>query len=289
VRSPVMPERPNMDRSELAARFRQDPEGIWIAPSQSPISYPEEGNETYFQIEDGSFWFRHRNRCLLEAMKRYPPSGTLFDIGGGNGFVSMAAQNVGYPVVLVEPGRRGAVNARRRGVQDVICATLEDANLPSGVMGAAGAFDVVEHIADDAGFLRGIAQSLAPRGRFYVTVPAYSLLWSQEDHDAGHYRRYTATGVRKLIESAGFEIEYCTYLFTFLPLPILALRTAPYRLGWRRPPSAIKSRVSSEHQPASGMLQWLLDSMLDREVTAIRDGRVLPFGGSCLAVARKLE
>ena len=63
-------------------------EGLWISPRVSAVSYPEEGNEDYFQIEEKSFWFQHRNQCLGKVMKRYPPEGLLFDIGGGNGFVS---------------------------------------------------------------------------------------------------------------------------------------------------------------------------------------------------------
>ena len=39
------------------------------------ISYPEEGNEACFQIEDQSFWFRHRNDCIRELVRHFPPRG----------------------------------------------------------------------------------------------------------------------------------------------------------------------------------------------------------------------
>ena len=39
------------------------------------ISYPEEGNEACFEIEDQSFWFRHRNNCIRELVMNFPPRG----------------------------------------------------------------------------------------------------------------------------------------------------------------------------------------------------------------------
>ena len=40
------------------------------------ISYPEEENEACFQIEDQSFWFRHRNDCIRELVRNFLPKGT---------------------------------------------------------------------------------------------------------------------------------------------------------------------------------------------------------------------
>ena len=66
-------------------------DGIWYAPDNQNISYPSEGNENCLAVEDNSFWFRHRNNCIVSVVKSYPPedNGTIFDIGGGNGFVSL--------------------------------------------------------------------------------------------------------------------------------------------------------------------------------------------------------
>jgi hypothetical protein len=52
--------------------------------------YPDEGNEACFQIEDQSFWFRHRNDCIRELAQNLPPKwkGPIFDGGGGNGFLT---------------------------------------------------------------------------------------------------------------------------------------------------------------------------------------------------------
>ena len=168
------------------------------------MSYPSEGNETCYLIEDESFWFRHRNHCILECMRAYPPTGAVFDVGGGNGFVSLGMQNSGYECVLVEPGVAGACNARDRGLADVICSTLEDAGFPAHSLPAIGIFDVVEHIEDEQRFLRHLRELLRPGGRIYVTAPAYRWLWSSDDDFSGHFRRYTRASLVREMNRAGF-------------------------------------------------------------------------------------
>ena len=188
------------------------------------VDYPDEGNAFCFQVEDHSFWFQHRNACILAVMSRLPPGGVLFDIGGGNGFVARALVAAGLPAVVVEPGPEGARNARSRGLDPVICSTLDDAGFAEGALPAAGLFDVLEHIDDDRAVLQQLATLIAPGGRLYVTVPAYQWLWSTEDAISGHHRRYTTRGLARVIRAAGFTVEFSSYLFWPLPLPILLLR-----------------------------------------------------------------
>src|SRR6266567_1791580 len=100
--------------SKIAANLEQGTNGIWSARNVSKVSYPDEGNTSCLAVEDTSFWFRHRNNCILEVMKNLPPATPFFDVGGGNGYVAKALQDAGLEVVLVEPGSTGALNARRR-------------------------------------------------------------------------------------------------------------------------------------------------------------------------------
>src|SRR5438552_2316286 len=92
----------HVDLRNIASNLELNEDGIWEAREHSAISYPQDGSDFYFGVEDESLWFRHRNECLLELLKRYPPNGVFFDIGGGNGCVAAALQNAGVPVVLVE-------------------------------------------------------------------------------------------------------------------------------------------------------------------------------------------
>ncbi len=257
---------------------------IWFAKTRSEISYPENGNQWCLQVEENSFWFNHRRNCILEAVRLYPPGDTLFDIGGGNGYVSLALRDMGIDTVLVEPGIEGATNAHNRGLKQVICSTLEDADFKPNSIPAIGMFDLLEHTEDDVAFLRTINPLLAPNGRVYITVPAYNFLYSFEDKRSRHYRRYTTASLVKKLESTGFEIEFKTYIFSLLPVPIFFFRTIPTRIGLRRK-SELK-RIQKEHRQPAKWAGWFLNKVLDREIRALRNKRTIPFGGSCLVVAR---
>jgi SAM-dependent methyltransferase len=270
---------------EIAPNLELSQEGWWSSRRLSDVSYPEEGNALCFSVEDSSFWFRHRNRCILEAIKLFPPSGALFDVGGGNGYVARAIQESGLEVVLVEPGLAGVRNALKRGIRQVVRATLEDAGVLAETLPAVGLFDVFEHIRDDSGFLTGINRLLIPGGRVYITVPAYEWLWSGEDILAGHSRRYTVPELRRLLENSGYTVEFATYFFGFLLLPIIFRRVLPFRLGFA-PKEAAEGAVRSDHE-LGPLAARILHILTRRELSRIAELRPLRMGASCLAVARK--
>jgi SAM-dependent methyltransferase len=278
-----------IDLAQISRNLEQTAEGGWRSKSHSAVSYPEWGNQACFDVEDSSFWFRHRNACILEALRQYPPPGPLFDIGGGNGFVAKAMQDVGLEVVLVEPGAVGAVNARQRGIEHVVLATLEDAGFVPGSLPAVGLFDVVEHMEDDHKFLQTIHTHLASQGRVYLTVPAYQALWSEADVVAGHHRRYSRHALRELIERSDLKVEFATGFFQFLPPAILAMRVIPYRLGWKvRPePQDGDTKMANQHKVKSELIGRILNRMQQRELAGIRARRQNKFGASWLLVAQK--
>jgi SAM-dependent methyltransferase len=221
---------------------------------------------------------------ITEIVSRYHHRGMFLDVGGGNGYVAKALIAAGIDCVLIEPGVDGALAARARAVDPVICARLEDANLPSGCAASVGLFDVLEHIEDEATALKGIHSLLEPSGCLFITVPSYQFLFSSEDHAAGHFRRYTIPHLRRVLAKSNFRIEFASYFFTPLPPLIFLSRTMPTWLGMHH---AEKHELAgSEHLP-SGPNAWVMDRMLDLELRHLRAGKRSPFGGSCFCVAVK--
>jgi len=273
------------DISRISSHLQRNAEGIWVSDRQAEISYPEEGNENCLALETDSFWFEHRSRCIEAVMKRFPPPGPVFDIGGGNGYVAVGLQQAGFPVALLEPGRHGIENARRRGLNHLIWSTLEGAGFYEQSLPAAGLFDVLEHIQEDEMFLRAIYQILVPGGKLYLTVPAYTWLWSAADDYAGHYRRYTLRVLAELLGKAGFRCVFSTYLFWMLPVPALLFRSIPSRLGKQKP--ADWQRYQKEHAEREGLSGRLLDEFLGWELKRIRSGTPMRFGASCLVAAER--
>lgn len=269
-----------------ASGLTKDAKGIWRradAP-KADLSFPEHGHDSCFAIEDNSFWFAHRTECIATALRSYPFEGPFLDIGGGNGAVASGLSKRGIPTVLLEPGPEGAHNARKRGVEDVICATLDEANFEPASFGGAGLFDVIEHVEDDNALLRSAHRILRPHGVLCVTVPAYQLLWSAEDEHAGHYRRYTRKSLEQALERAGFEVRYSTYLFAPLTVPLFVFRSLRYRLG--RPAKDIDANASAQHTP-SPIARTVMNAALAPEQHRIAKQRLVPFGTSCLAVATR--
>lgn len=274
-----------LDLSSVASSLRLSRDHIWVSASREAVSFPADGNAQCFEVEDQSWWFTHRNLCLTAMVRRHPPAGTIYDVGGGNGCVARALQENGFSVVLVEPGEAGARNARARGLRHVACTTFEAAGFRDDALPAVGLFDVLEHVKDDRGFLQQIQHSLVPGGSFYLTVPAFNALWSHDDVTAGHFRRYRISELQRLVKSVGFELRYATYFFSALPPGILLFRTLPS--GFGRFPLSSGRLNQGIHRAGGGSRRGLVDAFWRWERDMLERGECLSLGSSCLLVAKK--
>jgi SAM-dependent methyltransferase len=268
---------------DIAPGVVADPAGYWVVPGDSEGRYPEGGSDFCANVEDRSFWFAHRNRVIVSLVRRYTPDGPLLDVGAGNGFVANALSAAGFFTVAIEPSAEGARNAVARAVPHVVRGVLPSPAFAARAAGGIGLFDVIEHTPDDHHFLESLRPYLKDRGFLYLTVPAYSWLWSREDVAAGHYRRYTMLSVRRVLQSAGYELVYGTYIFWWLPLPLVLFR----KLGDMLRRGREYETPATTHSAGSAWVRRLLQATLAPEAAAVSRGISIPSGGSILAVARK--
>jgi len=273
------------DVSTFASGLALGNDGVWRARTLSRIDYPDEANQFCFAIEDGSFWFQHRNAVIADTVRRFPPRGFIADIGSGNGYVSLGLRDAGFETLVLEPGPAGIRNARSRGLAPLVCATLQDAAFRPQSLPAAGMFDVLEHIHDDAGVLQMLHAALMPAGRLYLAVPSFQMLWSGEDEIVGHHRRYTIANLETRLRETGFESEFSTYFFAPLPLPIFLLRSIPWHLGSRK--ALEPERTAAELQPEEGVAIRTVKRLLAIERAVLQRGWRIRIGSSCLVVAKK--
>ncbi len=260
--------------------------GIFFAKKESEISYPEKGNQDCYQIEQNSFWFNHRNDCIVEAVNKYCPKSVFFDIGGGNGFVAKSLEDKGIQTVLIEPGIQGCLNAKIRNLSNVVCSTLENADFNKNTIEAVGLFDVVEHIEKDVEFLTSTYSFLKKDGYIFITVPAFQTLWSNEDVDAGHYRRYTTKNLEEKLTKIGFEIVQSTYIFSILPIAVFLFRTLPSKLGFNKKSNDVNKHIG-EHKNKTGIINSILNKIWASELNKIKSGKRVSIGGSCFVIAKK--
>jgi 2-polyprenyl-3-methyl-5-hydroxy-6-metoxy-1,4-benzoquinol methylase len=73
------------------------------------------------------------------------------------------------------------------------------------------ALNVIEHIQDDGLAIGNCKKLLKPGGHLVVLVPAWKMLYNSFDVELGHYVRYNAGTLKKLLESQGMEVFHTRY------------------------------------------------------------------------------
>jgi SAM-dependent methyltransferase len=95
--------------------------------------------------------------------------------------------------------------------------------IADGSLGLIVAFDVLEHIDDDAAAAQECFRALRPGGTLFVAVPADMRLWSAHDEAVDHVRRYERDELVGVIEGAGFT-EIDVWSWNVLLRPVVAMR-----------------------------------------------------------------
>lgn len=257
--------------------------GIYKGDHDDKISYPDDGSNTCFQLEEDSFWFKHRNEVILHAVKNYANAAPIFDVGGGNGVVAAYLQKNGFETVLVEPREDGCFNAKSRNIAAIINSTFNSQHFLNESISNIGLFDVIEHIENQQSFLEELKKALVRNGILILTVPAYQLLWSEEDVDAGHYRRYSGKEIQQILETLDFKVIFRTCFFSFLILPVILFRTIPSWLGLYK--TNLKQSQKQHH--VSNFANFVLKTLTSLEITRISKGKRIKLGSSCLIIAQK--
>jgi len=143
-----------------------------------------------------------------------------------------------------------------------------------------GAFDVLEHIAEDEVVLAEMHRALRPGGHVMLTVPQHPVLWSIADELACHERRYRRGELESKLQHAGFRVVMSTSFVTFLlPLMFAVRRTNRNRRALEKDPAA-------EHRLPRAV-NTLLRVTMTVELGLMRLGLRFPAGGSRLVVAYK--
>jgi SAM-dependent methyltransferase len=148
------------------------------------------------------------------------------------------------------------------------------------------AFDALEHIEDDVGTLREIYRMLKPGGILIASGPSYNLLYSQQDRNAHHLRRYTRGELTGKARQAGFQIEKASYInFLLFPviLPIVLLLHLRYVLSPKVGDSKGGSNIGI------GIPRWLNATLsgIFRSEAKILKVLNAPTGHSLVMVAQK--
>jgi 2-polyprenyl-3-methyl-5-hydroxy-6-metoxy-1,4-benzoquinol methylase len=149
-------------------------------------------------------------------------------VGSGSGELAalMASQGAHVTAIdiveeYVELTRQTA--ARLNTQVETSVARLETFH-PGKKYDLVAATDVIEHIENDQDAVKQLQGLLGPGGRLIITVPALPGLFGYHDELLGHFRRYTNSSLKKLIEGS-FQITHLRYYgFALIPVTFLISR-----------------------------------------------------------------
>ncbi len=197
-------------------------------------------DEAYPDGVDRHFWHLARTR-LVEATLRQglDNGGRALEIGCGPGLVLRHLRNRGVDCWGCELSRPRVPGPLR----PFVFVNRDFRALDPGFRREIRALlllDVLEHVPDDIGFLRDLAECFPACRSLVLTVPARGELWSNYDDHYGHLRRYDRPTLAAAVERGGFSIARQSYFFHELYAPmLLAAKLAGGRNPqWRAPANA---------------------------------------------------
>ncbi len=234
------------------------------------------------EMEGRHFWFRSRNRLILWALGRYfPAAESLLEVGCGTGYV-LASVARAFPRLRLagsEYFAEGLPFAAGR-IPGVELLQADARALPFvAEFDVVGAFDMLEHVAEDDVVLHNFQRVLRPGGGLLLTVPQHPWLWSAQDEYACHVRRYTANELRGKVEAVGLRVEMMT---SFVSLLLPALWLSRRRLSERA-----ESYDPLAELRVGGLVNTGCAALMAVECGLIRAGLRFAAGGSLLLVATK--
>lgn len=247
-------------------------------------------NGDYFeqlaQVEEQHFWFRSRNRLIISALGRFFKEAESFlEIGCGTGFVLSGIERA-FPHLKLfgsEVYSAGLHRAARRANRASLLQ-MDARRIPfEDELDVIGAFDVLEHIAEDETVLSQAYKAVRRGGGVILTVPQHSFLWSSWDDISCHKRRYSRDDLVKKMEKAGFRVAGATSFFSFL-LPLMFLSRRKSRSGGEEKGAEID--LMDEFK-ISSVVNSSLEKICDFERALIAKGCSFPAGGSLLCVGMK--
>ncbi len=162
---------------------------------------------------------RDEKVLALEPGHRYfladplaPQGGELLDIGCGTGNFLAAARDAGYSVTGTELDRNAAHFAKTQlKLPRVLGLTISEFVEKHGdeKFDVVTSFEVLEHQAAPAEFVKQVRSCLRPRGYVALSVPNRERWLTGPDvldYPPNHFLRWNAASLRALLSGHGFEI-----------------------------------------------------------------------------------
>lgn len=229
------------------------------------------------ELDQRHWWYCARRNVLADLIRREampPAGGRILELGCGTGHNLEMLKGFG-DVDALELDDEARTIAEKRLGRTVMSAPLPElADVRDREYDLIAALDVIEHIDNDNAALAAIAAKLKPGGKFVMTVPAHQWMWSTHDVVNHHKRRYSKSGLTRLVQGSPMKLDKIGYFNSLLfPLAVAERLT-----------SKVRGKDNADVKLPSAPLNSALEAVFGAERHLV--GRLpLPPGLSLFAIA----
>ena len=230
-------------------------------------------------LQENHWWFRGRRSILTQLIGalELPKPAQVLEVGCGPGGNLTMLRRFG-DVVAMEPDEESrAYAADRMGVRVEAGFLPDDLPFAAESFDLVCAFDVIEHVDQDAASVAALGRLVRPGGYLATTVPGQPWMWSRHDELHHHKRRYRMGDYRGLFDAAGLKIVTASYFNTLLFAPIAAIRALKMATG---------STAADDDAMPPAPLNGLLAGLFGSELLWLKHAP-LPIGVSIVVIAQR--
>ncbi len=232
-------------------------------------------------VDESLWWLVGLRQLVLALIARHVPGQnfTLLDAGCGTGGMlkRIGAEFPGAALHGLDYAADACAFARQKTGAAIRCGSVSALPYPDSSFNVLVSLDVLgSDNLDPAQVIGEFRRVLRPGGVLLLNLAAYQWLLSYHDRAVNQTRRFTAVGVRNLLQAGGLPVLQISYWNTLLfPLMVLRRKVWPEGTG------------ESDVQALPTLANTLFGVPLRLERALISSGVTLPFGGSVISVARK--
>ena len=239
-----------------------------------------------FNLEKNHWWFMGRRKIFFALIDQFLDEKggiRLLDVGCGPGQMIQPLSKYGK-VFAIDFSLNALEYCFDRGYRFLINSDATSQPVRNGSFDFISLFDTIEHIDNDTEVLKECYRLLEDKGLLIITLPAYNFLYSNNDRAAHHKRRYTASEIRRKVESVGFRVRKLTYINTWLfPIILFALFFIKLKEALSPVKNPDKTNISFS---VPKFLNTVLSKIFCSESYLLK--RVsFPFGHSLICIAEK--
>jgi SAM-dependent methyltransferase len=173
---------------------------------------PLTGERTVPGIAEENYWFRRHEVVYRDLLSRCAGR-TVLEAGCGEGYGADMIADVAKRVIGLDYDESAVAHVRARYPRvDIRRGNLADLPLDDESVDVVVNFQVIEHLWDQAQFLRECHRVLAPGGELLVSTPNRITFSPGRDTPLNpfHTRELNAAELTELLVEAGFRVELMT-------------------------------------------------------------------------------